>query len=215
MITRFSGLRAFPFAAACSRQARMFKGLYRWTLSLAESRHAPWALAGVAFAESSFFPIPPDVLLVPMALAKPHAAWRYAAICTVASVLGGILGWLIGHLLYDTVGQWLIGLYGYGAKMEALRESYAKWGALVILVKGVTPIPYKLVTIVSGLLDYNLALFIVLSAITRGARFFIVAGLLHRYGDQARALLDRHFGWFLVIVVFFIVLGFWIAARTM
>jgi membrane protein YqaA with SNARE-associated domain len=191
----------------------MFRRLYDWTLSLAQSPRAPWALAAVSFAESSFFPVPPDVLLIPMALAKPARAWRYAAICTISSVLGGILGYAIGALLYDTVGQWLIGLYGYGAKVETLREFYAKWGALFILIKGATPIPYKLVTIVSGLLGYNLLLFVVLSAITRGIRFFVLAALVNRFGDQARDLLERHFGWFLAVIAFFIVLGFWIAAR--
>ncbi len=191
----------------------MFKGLYRWTLSLAESPRAPWALAGVSFAESSFFPVPPDVILVPMALAKPQAAWRYAAICTIASVLGGIVGYLIGALLFDTVGQWLIGIYGLGGKMEDARRLYDQYGAWFILIKGVTPIPYKLVTIVSGVLHYNFALFVLLSLITRGARFFLLAALLNRFGDQARALLDRHFGLFMVVIVVFIVLGFWIAAR--
>lgn len=191
----------------------MFKGLYRWTLSLAESKRAEWALAFIAFAESSFFPIPPDVVLAPMSLAKPAKAWRYAAICTVSSVVGGILGYAIGALLYDTVGQWLINLYGYGAKMEQVREAYAKWGALLILVKGVTPIPYKLVTIVSGLLAYNFPLFVLLSIITRGARFFILAGLLNRFGDPIRHFLDRHFAVFIGAILFFIVFGFWIAAR--
>jgi membrane protein YqaA with SNARE-associated domain len=191
----------------------MFKGLYRWTLSLAESPRATWALGAIAFAESSFFPIPPDVILVPMSLAKPKLAWRYAAICTVMSVLGGILGYAIGALLFDTVGQWLLGLYGYGEKMDAVRDAYAKWGALFILVKGLTPIPYKLVTIVSGLLAYNFPLFVLLSLITRGARFFILAGLLHRFGDPIRALLERHFAVFMGAILFFIVFGFWIAAR--
>jgi membrane protein YqaA with SNARE-associated domain len=167
----------------------------------------------VSFAESSFFPVPPDVILVPMALAKPQAAWRYAAICTVASVLGGIVGYLIGALLFDTVGQWLIGIYGLGGKMEDARRLYDQYGAWFILIKGVTPIPYKLVTIVSGLLHYNFALFVLLSLITRGARFFLLAALLNRFGDQARALLDRHFGLFMVVIVVFIVVGFWIAAR--
>ena len=194
-------------------QRPMFRRLYEWTLSLAQSPRAPLALAAVAFAESSFFPIPPDVLLAPMALAKPERAWRYATICTIASVLGGILGYGIGYLLYDTVGKWLIGLYGYGQKVETLRAFYAEWGAWFILIKGVTPIPFKLVTIVSGLLEYNLLLFILLSAITRGARFFIVAALLHRYGDQARTLLDRHFGAFIMVLLAFIVLGFWLAAK--
>jgi membrane protein YqaA with SNARE-associated domain len=191
----------------------MFKSLYTWTLSLAESPRATWALAGVAFAESSFFPIPPDTLLVPMAVARPDKAWHYAAICTVASVLGGILGYAIGYLLYETVGQWLINLYGYGAKMEQVTEAYARWGALLILVKGLTPIPYKLVTIVSGLLHYNFPLFVLLSAITRGARFFLLAGALTLFGDRIRALLERHFGLFLVILLAFVVFGFWAAAK--
>ena len=191
----------------------MFKGLYHWTLSLAESPRAPWALAGVSFAESSFFPVPPDVILVPMALAKPQAAWRYAAICTVASVLGGIVGYLIGALLFDTIGQWLIGIYGLGGKMEDARRLYDQYGAWFILIKGVTPIPYKLVTIASGLFHYNFALFVGLSLITRGARFFLLAMLLNRFGDQARAFLDRYFGVFMVVIVLFIVVGFWLAAR--
>ena len=111
----------------------MFNRLYQWILSLAESQHAPFALAAVAFAESSFFPIPPDVILIPMSLATPRRAWRYAAIATVASVLGGIVGYGIGALLFDTLGQWLIHLYGYADKMAALKETYARWGALVIL----------------------------------------------------------------------------------
>lgn len=182
-------------------------------MSLAESPRATWGLAAVSFAESSFFPIPPDVVLVPMSLAKPEAAWRYAAICTVASVLGGIVGYGIGALLFDTVGQWLVNLYGYGAKMDALRAAYDQWGALLILIKGVTPIPYKLVTIVSGLLSYNFPLFVVLSLVTRGARFFLLAALLNRFGDQARAILDKHFGKFMLVVLVFIVLGFWLASR--
>ena len=135
----------------------MFKSLYDRLIALAESRHAPYALAAVAFAESSVFPIPPDVLLAPMALAQPRRAWFYALICTIASVLGGMLGYAIGALLFDTVGQWLIHFYGYADRMASLKEAYAKWGALIILFKGLTPIPFKLVTIVSGLLGYNFA----------------------------------------------------------
>ena len=133
----------------------MNTSLYSRVRSLAEGPHAERALAAIAFAESSFFPIPPDVLLAPMALANPKRAWRYALIATIASVIGGTLGYAIGAMLYGTVGEWLINLYGYGAKMEALKQTYAEWGWLVILIKGATPIPYKLVTIVSGLLGYN------------------------------------------------------------
>ncbi len=191
----------------------MFKGLYHRTLALAESPQAPWALAAIAFAESSFFPIPPDLILIPMSVAKPRQAWVYATICTVASVLGGILGYAIGALLYDTVGQWLIHAYGYGNKMDALRDAYARWGALLILIKGLTPIPFKLVTIVSGLLGYNFPLFVLLSLITRGARFFILAGLMNRFGDPIKALLERYFLWFVVMLLLVVVLGFWLAAH--
>jgi membrane protein YqaA with SNARE-associated domain len=193
----------------------MFDSLYRRLIALAESPSAPYALAAIAFAESSVFPLPPDVLLAPMALARPKRAWAYAGICTVASVLGGMLGYAIGALLYDTVGQWLIHAYGYGGKMEALRAAYDKWGALVILLKGLTPIPFKLVTIVSGLLGYNFALFVLLSAITRGARFFIVAGALNLFGDSLRGALERHFGAFIVLSVLIVVAGFFLAAHTL
>jgi membrane protein YqaA with SNARE-associated domain len=191
----------------------MFKRLYQWILSLAESEHAPYALAAVAFAESSFFPIPPDVILIPMSLATPRRAWRYAAIATVASVIGGMVGYGIGALLFDTLGQWLIHLYGYSDRMAALKETYARWGALVILIKGLTPIPFKLVTIVSGLLGYNFALFVLLSVVTRGARFFILAGALNWFGDPLRLALERHFALFLGLIAITIVIGFWIAAR--
>ena len=193
----------------------MFKSLYDRLIALAESPSAPYALAAVAFAESSVFPIPPDVLLAPMALARPQRAWSYALICTVASVLGGTLGYAIGALLFDTLGQWLIHLYGYGDRVAALKETYAKWGALVILVKGVTPIPFKLVTIVSGLLGYNFPLFVALSIVTRGARFFLVAGALHLFGDTLRGALERHFAIFLALSVAVVVLGFVLAAHAL
>src|SRR5262244_434729 len=153
----------------------MLRKLYDWVLNLAGSRHAPVALAAVSFAESSFFPVPPDVMLAPMSLAQPKRAWVFAGVCTIASVVGGILGYAIGALLYDSVGRWLIDLYHLSNGIEAFRESYAKWGALIILIKGVTPIPYKLVTIASGFAGYNLVLFVLLSIITRGARFFLAA----------------------------------------
>jgi membrane protein YqaA with SNARE-associated domain len=193
----------------------MFQRLYQRLLSLSASPHAPWALAAVAFAESSFFPIPPDVMLIPMSLANPRRALRYAAIATVASVVGGAVGYAIGALLFDTIGHRLIDLYGYADRMAALKATYARWGALVILVKGMTPIPYKLVTIVSGLLGYNFALFLLLSVVTRGARFFIVAGALNWFGDPLRAVLERHFAAFLALLAATVVVGFWIAARAL
>jgi membrane protein YqaA with SNARE-associated domain len=192
----------------------MNTSLYARVRSLAEGPHAERALAAVAFAESSFFPIPPDVLLAPMALANPKRAWRYALIATIASVIGGMLGYAIGALLYSTIGQWLIGLYGYGAKMEALKQTYAQWGWLVILIKGATPIPYKLVTIVSGLLGYNFALFVALSVVTRGVRFFLVAGVLHLFGEPLRTALERNFAAALAGFVALVVAGFVIAIKV-
>jgi len=191
----------------------MFKRLYAYLIALSASPRAPYALALVAFAESSVFPIPPDILLAPMSLAQPKKAWRYALIATIASVVGGMVGYAIGALLYDTVGQWLIHLYGYGAKMDALRETYARWGALVILVKGFTPIPYKLVTIVSGLLGYNFPLFVSLSIITRGARFLVLAAALNHFGDSLRLILERHFALFIGLFLAIVVGGFYLAAH--
>jgi membrane protein YqaA with SNARE-associated domain len=191
----------------------MFQRLYHRMLALADSPGAPYALAAIAFAESSFFPIPPDVILVPMSLSRPRRAWTYAALCTVASVAGGVLGYAIGALFYETIGKWLINLYGYGDRADALRALYSEWGWLVILIKGLTPIPFKLVTIVSGFLHYNFVLFVLLAMLTRGARFFLLAGLLNRFGEPIKALLDRHFAAFVLALIVIIVLGFWIAAK--
>ena len=192
----------------------MFDSLYPRLQALAQGPRAEGALAAVAFAESSFFPSPPDVLLAPMALAEPRRAWRYALIATVASVIGGMVGYAIGALLYDTLGQWLVNLYGYGAKMEALKQTYAQWGWLVILVKGATPIPYKLVTIVSGLLGYNFPLFVALSVVTRGVRFFMVAGALHWFGEPLRAAMERNFAAVLGGFAALVVAGFVIAIKV-
>jgi membrane protein YqaA with SNARE-associated domain len=169
----------------------MLRGLYDKVIALSKGRHALPALAAVSFAESSFFPIPPDVILIPMALANPQKARLYALVCTIASVLGGLVGYAIGALLYDTLGQWLIKFYGYGDNFEAFREAYAKWGAWIILIKGMTPIPYKIVTIASGFAGYDLFMFILLSIITRGARFFLVAELLRIYGDPIRDFIEQ------------------------
>jgi membrane protein YqaA with SNARE-associated domain len=171
----------------------MLRRLYDWTLALAARPSAPYALGAVSFAESSFFPVPPDVMLVPMCLAKPERAWFYALICTITSVVGGLLGYAIGALLYDSIGAWLFRVYGLTQGAEAFRASYAQYGHWIILLKGLTPIPFKLVTITSGFAHYDLFWFVVLSILTRGARFFILALLLSRFGPFIRGMLDRHF----------------------
>jgi membrane protein YqaA with SNARE-associated domain len=186
----------------------MFQRLYEWTLSLAARPAAPYALGAVSFAESSFFPVPPDVMLVPMVIARPDRAWAYALIATVASVAGGLFGYAIGALLYDSVGQWLFNLYGLNKGAEAFRAAYAEYGHWIILIKGLTPIPYKLVTITSGFAGYDLFWFVVLSIVTRGARFFILAALLGRFGPSIKSVLDRHAGPVMVGLLATIVLGF-------
>ena len=186
----------------------MIRRLYEWILALAAKPSAPWALAAVAFAESSFFPVPPDAMLVPMAVSRPDRVWLYAAIATVASVLGGLVGYAIGALLFDSVGQWLFNLYGLADKAETFQASYATYGHWVILLKGLTPIPYKLVTITSGFAHYSLFWFTLLSLITRGARFFLLAGLLGRYGIGIRAALDRHLNVIVALFAAVVILGF-------
>lgn len=187
----------------------MIRRLYNWMMRLAEHRHATWALAGISFAESSFFPIPPDPLLILMVLAKRERAFLIAAICTVASVAGGVLGYAIGALLYDTVGQWLMNLYGYTDKVESFRHAYqSEWGTYFILIKGLTPIPYKIVTITSGIAGYNLPMFILLSAITRGARFFIVATLLRIFGEPVRHFIEKWLEWVTAGAAALVISGF-------
>jgi membrane protein YqaA with SNARE-associated domain len=188
----------------------MFKRMYDWTISLANRPSAPYALGAVSFSESSFFPIPPDVVLAPMVLAKPEKAWSYATICTVTSVLGGILGYFIGVYFYDTVGQWLIQLYGGKGKIEELLALYREYGALLILIKGLTPIPYKFVTIASGIAGYDFFWFVVLSILTRGGRFFGVTFLLTKFGGPIRAMMDKHGGLIIGITLVSIIGGFFI-----
>jgi membrane protein YqaA with SNARE-associated domain len=189
----------------------MMKRLYNWCLSLADKPSAPYALGAISFAESSFFPLPPDLILIPMSLARPERAWFYALLCTLTSVAGGVLGYLIGWLLYDTVGMWLISMYGYGAKVEEFRKLYQDYGQWIILIKGLTPIPFKLVTIASGMSGYNFTSFVLLSLLTRGARFFVLAGILHRFGGPIRAIMDKHTGLVFAVIIGVVVLGFVVA----
>jgi membrane protein YqaA with SNARE-associated domain len=189
-------------------RSRMFKRLYDFLLHQSARPKAAYALGAVSFSESSFFPLPPDVMLVPMALAKPEKAYFYAGLCTVTSVLGGLLGYAIGALLFDSVGAWLFSVYGLTNKAEAFREAYAQYGHWIILLKGFTPIPFKLVTITSGFAGYDLVWFTLLSLVTRGGRFFLLAALLGRYGAVIRRVMDTHFKPIMIGLVVIIMLGF-------
>jgi membrane protein YqaA with SNARE-associated domain len=169
----------------------MFRPLYDYLIRLSAHPKSLHALAAVSFAESSFFPIPPDAMVVPMVLARRDRAYTIAFVCTIASVLGGLAGYGIGYFLYDTLGQWLIGLYRLEQGAQEFHDWYAEWGVAVILIKGLTPIPYKLVTIASGAAHFNLAAFMAASVVTRGARFFIVAALLRAYGEPIREFIEK------------------------
>lgn len=186
----------------------MLKRTYDWTLSFAAHRHARWALAGVSFAESSFFPIPPDLLLIPMVVSERAKAWVYAAICTIASVLGGILGYAIGFFLFETIGTAVLDFYHLSDKFAAFAAQYNDYGAWIVFVAGVTPIPYKLITIASGTTELNFATFVIASIGARGLRFFAVAGLLYWAGPPIREFVERHLSLAFTAFVIVLVGGF-------
>lgn len=169
----------------------MFRGLYDWTMAQAAGRHALPALAVISFAESSFFPIPPDVMLIPMVLARPERAWLIAGVCTAASVLGGFMGYAIGYFLFATFGKMIVEFYHLQDAFDSYMTWFADWGLWVILIKGLTPIPYKIVTIASGVAKFDLLVFTLASIVTRGMRFFGVAALLWKYGAPIREFIDK------------------------
>lgn len=181
--------------------------LYDWMMRNATGRHAWAALAGFTFAEASFFPIPTDIMLIPMALADRRRAFLLGLWCTLWSVLGGAAGYAIGAFLYDSLGGWLIRLYHLGADMEAFQAWYAQYGAWIILIKGFTPIPYKLVTITSGFAHYSFPVFMAMSLLTRGGRFLLVAGLIYWKGEFARNFIEKRLEATLFVFLAAVVLG--------
>ncbi len=182
----------------------LLRRLYDSVLRMAGHRHAPRALAVVAFAESSFFPIPPDVMLIPMVLSDRARAFRNATICTIASVLGGFLGYAIGYFLFEAIGQPMLEFYGYGEKFDRFRGAYNEWGAWIVAFFGLTPFPYKVITIASGVTGLNLFTFAVASVLSRGARFYLVAFLLWQFGPPIRDFIERYLGW--LTAAFFVLL---------
>lgn len=171
----------------------MLKRLYNWTLDKAAHRHAERWLAVISFVESSFFPIPPDVVLAPMCLAKPEKAFRYAAICTVASVAGALLGYAIGYFLFETIGHAILDFYGLADKFAAFQQAFNQQGWLIVLLAGFTPLPFKVITIAAGATAMPLYVLIGAAIIARSARFFLVALLLWRFGPPMKAWIDRNF----------------------
>jgi len=186
----------------------MLRKFYDSVIALSERPAAPLWLFCIAFAEASFFPIPPDALLIPLALAQPRRAWRFAAIATAGSVLGGALGYSIGFFLLAKLAQPLINFYHYHAAFVTFQEKFAQYGVWVILIKGLTPIPYKIVTIAAGAAAFNFWLFMGASVITRGGRFFLEAVLLRYFGEPAREFIDKRLGLVTGIFAVSIVAGF-------
>ncbi len=186
----------------------MIRRLYDWTLSLAQSRHALWALAVVAFVESSVFPIPPDILMIPMIIAAPRRAFMIATVCLLASVAGGMLGYFIGSGLFETVGRPVLEFYGKAEAAENFSQRFNEWGAWAVLIAGVTPFPYKVITIMSGWTGLSLPLFIVASFVARGLRFFVVAALLWKFGAPIRDFIEERLGLMFTLFIAILLGGF-------
>jgi len=189
----------------------MLRRLYDKTLALAAGRHAPAALAGVSFAESSVFPIPPDALLIPMVIARRNKWLVFALICTIASVLGGAFGYLIGYAAFETIAEPILAFYGYAHKFEDFAARYNDYGAWIVFIAGLMPFPYKVITIASGATGLDFAVFMVASVLSRGIRFFVVSGLLYLFGPPVKAFIEERLGLVFTVGVVLLVGGFVVA----
>ena len=189
----------------------MLRALYDWTMDLAASRNAVGALAVVSFVESSVFPIPPDTLLIPMVLADRAKAWWYAFLCTLTSVIGGLAGYAIGFFLFEAVAEPLLDFYGHADRFSQFAVTYNDWGAWAVLIAGVTPFPFKVITIASGATKLSLPIFIVASIIARAIRFFAVAGLLYVFGPPIRAFIEKRLGLVFTLALGLLIGGFIVA----
>ena len=189
----------------------MLRRLYDWTMSLASGPRAPAALGAVSFVESSVFPIPPDILLIPMVISERRKAWWFATLCTITSVLGGLLGYVIGAFLFIQIAEPILAFYGYLDKFESFKEQYNDWGAWIVFIAGVTPFPFKVITIASGATGLNIVIFVLASIVARGLRFFVVAGLLYWLGPPIRNFIEARLGLVFTIFVVLLVGGFILA----
>ena len=186
----------------------MIRSLYDWTMRAASHKHAVPALFGVSFVESSFFPIPPDIMLIPMVLAERAKAWFFASVATIGSVLGGVFGYVIGYFLFESVGKALLDFYGYAEKFATFAAQYNEYGAWIVFVFGVTPFPYKVITIASGATVLNIFTFMLASVLSRGLRFFVVAALLYWFGPPIRDFIEKRLGLVFTVFVALLIGGF-------
>jgi len=188
----------------------MLRSVYDWVLRQADKPYAAWILFTMALAEASFFPLPPDILLLPMAIADRPKAWRFAFICTLGSVLGGLIGYGIGTFAMATLGQWVVDTYHLQAAFQTFHDQFNKWGIWIILAKGLTPIPFKLVTIASGVARLNVGMFVLACVITRGVRFFLIAALVRKFGAPIQTFIEKHLTWVALGILVAIIGGFWL-----
>ena len=193
----------------CDYFRGMVQSVYDWMLRMADSPYAMYFLAMVAFIESSFFPIPPDIMLIPMVLAMPDKAWKIASIATVASVLGGCFGYGIGVFGYELIAKPILEFYGYMHQFDVFQSYYHEWGAWIVFGAGITPFPYKVITIASGVVDLNLWVFSLASVLARGMRFFLVAWLLKKYGEPMKDFIEKNLGKLSVLFLILLIGGFY------
>ena len=198
----FGGVGSIPSTPTI--KMKILRSLYNWTLEKAEHKYSTWILGLVSFAESSFFPIPPDILLIPMVIAKRVRAWTYAFICTFSSVLGGMVGYGIGYFFYNSIGIIIIDAYNLSNSFSAFENYYNQYGILIVLGAGFTPFPFKFITIASGVFNLNILLFIITAIVARGLRFYLIAGLLFVFGEKIKVLIDKYFN--ILAILFFILL---------
>ncbi len=187
---------------------KILQQIYDRLIAAASCRHAMTVLFVIAFMESSFFPIPPDVMIIPMVLAHRERAWQIAGMATLASVIGGYLGYAIGFYGYDLIAEPILKFYGYIHQFEVFKGYYHEWGAWIVFGAGLTPFPYKVVTIASGAVDLNLWVFGVASVLSRGMRFFLVAWLLKKYGEPIRIFIEKNLGILTVVFLLLLLGGF-------
>lgn len=186
----------------------LVRNIYDYIINLSGKNHALFWLFVISFAESSFFPIPPDIMLIPMILATPKQAWKIASVCTLASVIGAYLGYIIGIYFFQLIAEPLLNFYGYLDKFNSFKELYSEYGAWIVFGAGITPFPYKIITIASGVVHLNLLVFTVASVIARGFRFFLIAWLLKVYGEKMKVFIEKNLGWLSILFLVLLIGGF-------
>ena len=187
---------------------QLVRKIYDSVIHLSSDKHALAWLFAISFIESSFFPIPPDIMLIPMILATPKKAWKIAGVCTISSVIGAYLGYIIGFYFFELIAEPLLKFYGYLEKFNEFKNLYSEYGAWIVFGAGITPFPYKIITIASGVVQLNLVVFTIASIIARGLRFFVIAWLLKAYGEKMRTFIEKNLGWLSVLFLILLIGGF-------